>query len=252
MNKTIYQFYEGEIKAETREAIDNLKAKAEKAGWKHELYDLDRLLDEITDNKLHWDEKNRALNLKESLLRMWKYLPKPMAGSATSDFFRYFILQDGGMYCDDDVFVTVDEFPDLSNFENGVWTCSEQTAIHNLNTCVTLCDGDKGKTYARVMTYLAANRLNQTWLGSFNDCKLNAEYLKYNKWSLIGYLGPGFVRSQLVMLYNQDIDVKRFDYKLCSSHDPKSIIWHGGRGTWVEGGKGNANNLLDQVRGKNK
>ena len=241
MNKTIYQFWQGVIPPEVQREIDDLKAKAEKAGFKYEMYDLDRLLDDLKNDTLHWDHVNRASNLKESLLRMWKYLPISMAGSATSDFFRFWCLQNGGLYCDTDVICTTDEFPDFSEFKNGVWTTSEQTAIHNLNTCITWCDGDKGKEYSRILTYLAATRLNQTWLGSFNDCKLNAEYLKHNKWSLIGYIGPGFVRNQLLALYEEGIEVKRFDYKFSSSHDSKSILWHAGDGTWVNGGKGNDN-----------
>lgn len=42
--------------------------------------------------------------------------------------------------------------------------------------------------------------------------------------------------------------VQRMPYELCSSHDPNSAIWHGGTGAWVNGGKGNPDNLLEKVK----
>lgn len=42
--------------------------------------------------------------------------------------------------------------------------------------------------------------------------------------------------------------VQRMPYELCSSHDPNSLIWHGGTGAWIDGGKGNPDNLLDKVK----
>lgn len=76
----IYQFYESKDGSHPS-SIDDLKHKAEQAGWQHELYDLKRLLDELTDN-----------DLREAIKRMWRFLPFTMAASATSDFFRYWAL----------------------------------------------------------------------------------------------------------------------------------------------------------------
>lgn len=245
--KTIFQFYQGSMSDETKAAINDLKTKAAEKGWKHELYDLDRLLNEISDDNLHWDDKHRALDLKESIKRMWKYLPLSMAASATSDLFRYWVLQNGGMYCDDDVFVTTDEFPDLPE-EDGVFTCSEQTAIHNLNTCVTIANGIAGATYSRTMTYISACRLKAAWLDSFEQCKANAKFLKEHPFSLISFIGPALVRAQLKSFAVNGIIIQRMPYELCSSHDPKSKLWHGGKGTWCFGGVGNKNNLYEKVK----
>lgn len=237
-NKIVYQFWDGAIPSHVQEEINDLKVKAEAAGYKHELYDLERLLNEINDKNLYWDNKFKAADLKESLRRMKKYLPISMFASACSDFFRYWCLQNGGVYMDTDVIITTDTFPDLPE-EEGVYTCSEQTHTHKLNTCVTVANGDEGLTYARFMTYIAADRLNKTWLDSFEQCKANAQWLIDNKWSLINYLGPGLVRYYLNYLRGIGIKVERMPYELCSSHDPKSAIWHAGDGTWVNGGKGN-------------
>lgn len=219
----LYQFYEGKMSDETREAINDLKSKAERAGWQHELYDLQRFLTELEDN-----------DLRECLRRMWRYLPPAMAGSATSDFFRFWSLQLGGLYCDDDVYCTTSDFPSLPT--EGVWTTSEQTRTQNLNTAITLCNGVQGMLYSRLLTYWAAERLKQTWLGSFDDCKNVAAQLTAAPYSLIGYLGPGWVRATLPHLAAQGVTVQRFPFSLSSSHDPTSILWHGGRGAWCFGG----------------
>lgn len=226
----LYQFFQGQMKPATAAAINDLKTKAERAGYQHELYNLNRLLAEIKDE-----------NTVEAIRRMWKYLPFTMAASATSDYFRYWCLKNGGIYMDTDVDVTTDDFPDLSSFKNGVWTCSEQTHRNLLNTCVTLADGPKGILYSVIMTKIADERLKQTWLGSFEQCKVNAQYLIANKWSLIDFLGPKMVRDYLTFLYSYGVCVERFAYELCSSHDPSSIIIHWGDGTWVAGGQGNKN-----------
>lgn len=85
------------MKPQTEAAINDLKNKAERAGWKHELYDLQRLLAEIEDEPT-----------REAIKRMWRFLPLSMAASATSDFFRYFVATKGErvIYADDDVFCT--------------------------------------------------------------------------------------------------------------------------------------------------
>lgn len=191
MRKFIYQFFEGTPSVQAQNEMNELKAKAEAAGWKYELYDLERLLGEIKDN-----------NLKEALVRMKRYLPIAKFGSACSDFFRFYILQNGGLYCDDDVICTTDEFPDFSQFENGTWTCSEQTKITNLNTCITWCDGPNGKMYSNIMTKLATDRLKAAWLDSFEQCKANAKYLIDNKWSLISFLRT-CVRKVLPSVFNK-------------------------------------------------
>lgn len=148
---------------------------------------------------------------------------------------------------DTDVIITTPDFPSLDDYD-GVWTCSEQTHRNNLNTCVTLAKGDKGEFYARVMTYISTKRLNATWLESFEQCKANAKYLKEHKWSLIQFIGPAWVRAQLQQFAQYGVAIQRFPYELCSSHDPKSVIWHGGTGAWVDGGKGNPINLMDAYR----
>lgn len=225
----LFQFYEGQMKPNTAAAINDLKTKAERAGYKHELYDLRRLLNEITDD-----------NLKEAVKRMWKYLPHTMAASATSDFFRYYILQNGGIYCDDDVYCTVGEFPDLPE-EDGVFTCSEQTHRHLLNTCVTVANGIAGAAYSRTMAYISACRLKAAWLGSFEQCKATADFLKEHPFSLISFIGPALVRSQLKSFALNGIFVRRMPYELCSSHDYTSKLFHLGSGTWCFGGNGNPN-----------
>lgn len=63
-------------------------------------------------------------SLKESLRRAKRYLPKSMFGSMLSDFFRYWVLQNEGVYMDTDVIITTDTFPALPDAE-GVFTCSE-------------------------------------------------------------------------------------------------------------------------------
>lgn len=236
MKKTIYQFWQGNIPTNVQHDLDELRQKAEAAGYTVELYDLQRIIDEL-DNK----------NLVEALRRMWKYLPLSMAASATSDFFRYWILQDEGIYMDTDVVITTDEFPALPTTD-GVYFCSEQTRTTNLNTCVSVVNGEQGKLYAKIMTGIATERLKQTWLDSYEQCKANAQYLIQHKWSLIGYLGPALVRGCVPQLLMQGIHMERMPYELCSSHDPHSAIWHGGVGSWVNGGVGNPDNLLDKVR----
>lgn len=240
MRRVIFQFFQGSMSDETKAAINDLKTKAAEKGWKHELYDLDRLLNEISDDNLHWDDKHRASDIKESIKRMWKYLPLSMAASATSDFFRYWALQNGGMYCDDDVYCTVDEFPDLPE-EDGVFTCSEQTHRHLLNTCVTIANGISGKFYSRTMTYLSACRLNSAWLDTFEQCKANAKFLKEHPFSLISFIGPALVRAQLKNFAVNGVSICRMPYELCSSHDYTSKLFHLGSGTWCFGGKGNPN-----------
>lgn len=208
--------------------IDDLRDKATAAGYEYHLYDLSMLLAEIQDE-----------NLKESLRRAKRYLPKSMFGSMLSDFFRYWCLQDGGVYMDTDVLITTDTFPALPDAD-GVFTCSEQTARNNLNTCVTVCNGDKGRIYARFFTELATDRLKKTWLDSFEQCRANAAWLIEHRWSLISYIGPAFVRHYLPHLFGATgVTVQRMPYELCSSHDPRSAIFHFGDGSWCNGGKGN-------------
>lgn len=144
------------------------------------------------------------------------------------------------MYCDDDVYCTTDSFPSLPT-DDGVWTGSEQSKITNLNTCTTLVNGVKGMLYARLMTSLAADKLKRCWLGSYEDCKSAARIIIDNKWSLIGFLGPAWVRYYVPMLIQQGIPVYRLPYELASSHDRTSALWHRGSGTWCYGGNGNPN-----------
>lgn len=239
MKQVIYQFWDGDIPTHVQDEINDLKAKAEAAGFKHEMYDLNRLLDELNNSNLHWDNKHRVEDVRESLRRMKKYLPISLFASACSDFFRYWCLQEGGVYMDTDVLITTETFPELPGGD-GVFTCSEQTHTHKLNTCVTVCNGQQGMTYAQLLTFFAADRLMKTWLDSFEQCKANAQWLIENKWSLINYIGPGFVRHYLPFLTGIGVKVERMPYELCSSHNWKSAIWHAGDGTWVNGGKGNA------------
>lgn len=225
----IFQFYEGKMSEQTSYAINDLKTKAERGGHTHELYDLKRLLNEITDD-----------NLKEAIKRMWKYLPHTMAASATSDFFRYYILQNGGIYCDDDVYCTTDIFPELPT-QDGVFTCSEQTNRHLLNTCVTVANGQKGMFYGRIMTQIASDRLKQCWLDSYEQCKANAKYLIDHTWSLINFIGPALVRHFLTFFIKNGVIIEKMPFELCSSHDPSSKLFHLGSGTWCYGGSGNPN-----------
>lgn len=229
MQKKLFQFFQGQMKPATAAAINDLKTKAERAGYQHELYNLNSLLAEIKDE-----------NTVEAIRRMWKYLPFTMAASATSDYFRYWCLKNGGIYCDDDVYCTVDEFPKLPE-NNGVFTCSEQTHRHLLNTCVTIANGPQGALYSRIMEHIGSEILKHTWLCSYDDCKKNAEILKSKPWSLIGYLGPGLVRNYMPLLIQNGVIVERMPYELCSSHDYTSKLFHLGSGTWCFGGKGNPN-----------
>lgn len=227
MKTTIYQFWEGAIPDNVQAEINDLKIKAESAGYKHEIYNLQRIIDELDDK-----------NLIEALVRMKKYLPISMFASACSDFFRYWVLQNGGIYMDTDVIITTNEFPEIPDGE-GVYFCSEQTRRDNLNTCVSIVNGEQGKMYARIMTAIAIETLKKTWLDSFEQCKANAKFLIEHKWSLINYLGPALVRHYLPHLLTQGIKIERMPYELCSSHDHNSKIWHAGDGLWVNGGKGN-------------
>lgn len=237
MKKTIYQFWEGDsIPANVQHDLDELRQKAEAAGYTVELYNLQRIIDECGDH-----------NLAEALKRMKRYLPISMFASACSDFLRYWVLQDEGIYMDTDVIITTDEFPEVPT-EEGVFFCSEQTHRDKLNSCVSIVNGEQGKLYAKIMTALANQRLKETWLDSFEQCKANAKWLMEHKWSLISYLGPAYIRHYLPQPIMQGIKIERMPYELCSSHDPHSAIWHGGTGSWVEGGKGNPDNLLDKVR----
>lgn len=227
--KTIYQFWQGNIPASVQHDLDELRQKAEAAGYEVVIYDLQRIMDELDDK-----------NLVEALRRMWKYLPLSMAASATSDFFRYWVLQEGGVYMDTDVVITTEEFPAVPT-EEGVFFCSEQTHRDKLNSCVSIVNGEKGKLYAKIMTALAIQRLKETWLDSFEQCRANAKWLMEHRWSLISYLGPAFIRHFLPHLMMQGIKLERMPYELCSSHDPKSKIFHFGDGSWCNGGKGNEN-----------
>lgn len=111
--KTIYQFWEGIIPAQVKDDMEDLRQKAVAAGYDVQVYDLQRIIDELEDK-----------NLIEALRRMKKYLPISMFASACSDFFRYWVLQNGGSYMDTDVICTTDEFPPLPT-DDGVYFCSE-------------------------------------------------------------------------------------------------------------------------------
>ena len=233
--KKLFQFWEGNIPTDIKADMAKLADKAEEAGWTYEFYDFKRLLNELEDE-----------DVKESLRRMKKYLPVSMFGSAASDYFRYWCLRNGGLYCDTDVILTTDVFPELPN--EGVWFTSEQTRRENLNTAVTLANGQEGMLYSRAMQELAEERLKYTWLGSYEQCKVNAEYLKANKWSLISFLGPAFVRNRLPMLINAGVHFLKFPYEISSSHDPSSLLFHGGLGSWIANGTGNKENLYEKLK----
>lgn len=229
MKKVLYQYWEGDMPEHVKKEVDDLKNRAVLNGWQYELYDFNRLIGEITDS-----------NVVEALKRMKKYLPVAMAASATSDFFRYWCLQFGGLYCDTDVLVRMPagEFPKLPE-EEGIYFTSEQTKTSNINTCISLAVGIQGIMFARAMTKLACDKLCACWLNSYEDCKKVAKTLIDSKFSLIGFLGPAFCRTYVPFLMRQGIKVFKLPFELSSSHDPNSLLFHYGDGTWVNGGKGN-------------
>lgn len=194
-----------------------------------------------------WDEDSLLAmvdgDLKAALAVMKEKLPFTMYASALTDYFRFYLLDTvGSVYMDTDVRCNFNG-PSLPPMPTGadLFTCSERANPGNINTCVTYAATETGVAACRKARDKAEAKLTTRFAGmSGRALDGYVEYLKERPFSLSGLIGPGFFRKEVVPELDMEaVKTVRMPHRLCSSHDPASLLWHRGTGKWCFGGRGN-------------
>lgn len=212
------------VKADT----GDIKARCEAHGHEYIMWNEAALLATVDDTEL-----------REAMARARERLPISTYSSMLTDYFRCGLLDADSVYLDTDVVIRMPEgeWPKM-HLDPGLYTCSEQTRVTNMNTCCLFAIGEDGAKGAAIAATEAGKVLKKMF--SERHAATTANAIREKSFGLINFIGPGFFREHVVpKLRAEGIGVHRLDYRLCSSHDSRSLFFHLGEGSWCCNGNGN-------------
>lgn len=207
---------------------DDIQARASLNGHTYKMWNESALLATVDDTEL-----------KEAMARARERLPISTYSSMLTDYFRCSLLDADSVYLDTDVVIRMPEgeWPKM-HLDPGLYTCSEQTRVTNMNTCCLFAIGEDGAKGAAIAATEAGNELKRRF--SERKADETATAIREKAFGLINFIGPGFFRNTSVpKIRSEGVTVQRLDHAFCSSHDPRSLFFHLGEGSWCHNGNGN-------------
>lgn len=209
----IHQFWEGKMPENIARLVEKIRAKTEE---KHRLWNWATLTAEFSGETARRIEKAK------------KQLPPAKWASLASDWARFCLCAHrAGLWLDTDTIFTEENIAKakqtILRLPPGLYGGRERFNPNLPNSCLLWVKGEKGQAAAQ-----AALQAAETRLAALLNDKESVDGIANGKISLCDVIGPRWLRRTLGQAFSP------LPENLASSHNPTSIFFHKGMGSWLK------------------
>lgn len=209
----IHQFWDGEMPENIARWVEKIRTVS---GGRHRLW-----------NWQQFAEKHPS-KAAQMLAEARAKLPPAKWASLASDYIRFnLVAEEGGMYLDADTECTVEAWVTIetamASLPDRLYGGRERYNPAFPNSCLYWASGENGRKLARKALEEAEKKLEEILKDEETLVRI-----ANGKESLCDVIGPKWLRRTM------GTDFRPLPEKIASSHNPESIFWHRGIGTWMQ------------------